>query len=171
MSEIVHQKISKGYCLHIHTALESITVNEHKIEDLDHYLSLWTNIHSSPDGPSWDHILPYYDKHIHFKDTVQEIKGIKAFTKMTKRLSKRSKNMEMVIHNSSMRDNLIFVEWEMIISYKQYPKTSIYGISRTTLKEGKIIDQRDYYDLWGDIFDNIPIFGKVYRRFMGKRFG
>mgnify|MGYP006310299577 CR=1 FL=1 len=90
---------------------------------------------------------------------------------MTKRLSKRSKNMEMVIHNSSMRENLIFVEWEMIISYKQYPKTSIYGVSRTTLKEGKIIDQRDYYDLWGDIFDNIPIFGKVYRRFMGKRFG
>lgn len=146
-------------------------MDSYKIKDLEHYLSMWTTIHSSPDGPSWDHILPYYDENIYFRDTVQELKGIKAFTTMTKRLSRRSKNMEMVIHNSSMLDNLIFIEWEMIISYKQYPKTSIYGVSRTTLREGKIIEQRDYYDLWGDIFDNIKFFGKIYRRFMRKRFG
>jgi len=61
--------------------------------------------------------------------------------------------------------------WEMIISYKKYPKTSIFGVSRTTLKDGKIIEQRDYYDLWGDIFDNIKFFRRGYRRFMRKRFG
>ena len=146
-------------------------VNEYKIKDLDHYLSLWTHIHSSSDGPSWDHILPYYDKNIYFRDTVQEIRGIEAFAEMTKRLSKKSKKIEMVIHNSSKKGDMIFVEWEMRISYKQYPKTSIYGVSRTTLKDGKIIEQRDYYDLWGDIFDNIKFFGKGYRRFMRKRFG
>lgn len=90
---------------------------------------------------------------------------------MTERLAKRSKNLQMVIHNSSMQDNLIFIEWEMIISYKKYPKTSIFGVSRTTLKDGKIVEQRDYYDLWGDIIDNIKFFRKGYRRFMRKRFG
>jgi hypothetical protein len=70
-----------------------------------------------------------------------------------------------------MQDNLIFVEWEMIISYKKYPRTSIFGVSRTILKDGKIIDQRDYYDLWGDIFNNISFFARGYRRFMRKRFG
>jgi hypothetical protein len=48
----------------------------------------------------------------------------------------------------------------------------LYGASRITLNEGgKIIEQRDYYDLWGDIFDNIPIFKKIYRKFMKNRFG
>ncbi len=146
-------------------------MDDYRIKDIEHYLSLWTKIHSSPDGPGWDHILPYYDDNVYFQDSVQEIKGIRAFTEMTERLSKRSKNLEMVIHNSSMQQDVIFVEWEMIISYKKYPKTSIYGASRTTLKEGKIIDQRDYYDLWGDIFRNIKFLGRGYRRFMRKRFG
>ena len=35
----------------------------------------------------------------------------------------------------------------------------------------KIIKQRDYYDLWGDILDNIPRIGKMYRKFMKKKFG
>lgn len=90
---------------------------------------------------------------------------------MTERLAKRSKNLEVVIHNSSMKDNLIFIEWEMIISYKKFPKSSIFGVSRTIIENGKIVDQRDYYDLWGDIFDNIGFLAKGYRRFMRKRFG
>lgn len=34
-----------------------------------------------------------------------------------------------------------------------------------------IVDQGDYYDLWGDIFDNIPDFSRIYRKFMKKFFG
>jgi hypothetical protein len=34
-----------------------------------------------------------------------------------------------------------------------------------------IVDQRDYYDLWGDIFDNNPHFSRMYRTFMKKFFG
>jgi hypothetical protein len=48
----------------------------------------------------------------------------------------------------------------------------LYGSSRLTLNEdGKITEQRDYYDLWGDIVDNIPRFGKAYRRFIKRKFG
>lgn len=38
-------------------------------------------------------------------------------------------------------------------------------------KDGFIIKQRDYYDLWGDIYDNIPVFGKQYRKFVQKKIG
>jgi hypothetical protein len=38
-------------------------------------------------------------------------------------------------------------------------------------EDGRIAEQRDYYDLWGDIFDNIPWFKKMYRRFMHRKFG
>jgi hypothetical protein len=78
----------------------------------------------------------------------------------------------MQIKHSSEDGNLIILEWEMTLSFKKYPNSSIFGISRVTLNdERKIIEQRDYYDLWGDIFDNIPRFCKIYRKFMIKKFG
>lgn len=144
---------------------------ENRIKDLSHFLSLWQNIYTESGKPCWDHMLPFYDKDIFFKDSVQEIRGIEAFTAMTRRLAKRSKNLEFLIHNSVMESPLIFVEWEMIISYKKYPKSSVYGCSRILLKDGKVKEQRDYYDLWGDIFDNIGFLARGYRKFMKKRFG
>jgi hypothetical protein len=142
-----------------------------RIRDLEHYLGLLRDVNAAPGEPSWDHMLPYYHEDIHFKDAVQEIRGMEEFSLMTKRLAKRSRNLEMVVHSSCMQDTLIFVEWEMIISYKRFPKSSVYGLSRVTLKDGKIFEQRDYYDLWGDIADNIGFLAKGYRRFMRKRFG
>jgi hypothetical protein len=52
------------------------------------------------------------------------------------------------------------------------PQLDLYGCTKLTLDDdGLIVHQRDYYDLWGDIFDNIPRFAKAYRRFMRRKFG
>jgi hypothetical protein len=60
----------------------------------------------------------------------------------------------------------------MTMMFKKYPSTPLYGSSKLTISEdGLIIGQRDYYDLWGDIFNNIPHFNKMYRRFLIKKFG
>jgi hypothetical protein len=91
---------------------------------------------------------------------------------MTERLAQRSKDLSMRIVNAVMKDNIVFLEWEMTIKFKKNPSSILYGTSRITINaEGKIAEQRDYYDLWGDIFDNIPRFGKAYRRFMKRKFG
>lgn len=133
---------------------------------------LWSRTYNTDGKPDWSHILPYYDKDIFFRDSIQEIRGIEEFTAMTGRLAKRSQELKMDILRTSMKDNIIFIEWEMTISYKKRPSSVLYGASRVTLnEEGKIMEQRDYYDLWGDIFDNIPRFGKAYRRFMRRKFG
>jgi limonene-1,2-epoxide hydrolase len=135
-------------------------------------LDLWSKTYNTEGKPDWSHILPYYDDNIYFRDSIQEIRGIEEFTAMTERLSKRSKDLKMRIINAVMEENKILMEWEMTLSFKKYPSSILYGASRLTLNEvGKITEQRDYYDLWGDIFDNIPRFGKAYRRFMIKKFG
>ena len=91
---------------------------------------------------------------------------------MTERLVARSNNLKMDVKNTASNGNVLFMEWEMSLSFKKYPNSSVFGCSRVTLNEqGKIIEQRDYYDLWGDIFDNIPRFNKMYRKFMHKKFG
>ena len=146
-------------------------MEESRIRDLPHFLSLWQDIYASAGRPAWDHILPYYDKDIVFRDTVQEIRGIKDFSAMTRRLAKRSKKLEFLVRHGVMEGNLIFIEWEMRISFKSYPASSLFGATRILLRDGKILEQRDYYDLWGDIFDNIPFVRKAYRLFMRKAFG
>ena len=133
---------------------------------------LWSQTYNTQGKPDWSHILPYYDDNIFFRDSIQSIHGIKEFRAMTERLTNRSKDLKMNIVNAVMHQNIVFIEWEMTIKFKKNPSSVLYGSSRLTINaEGKIAEQRDYYDLWGDIFDNIPRFGKIYRRFMIKKFG
>ncbi len=133
---------------------------------------LWSITYNTAGKPDWSHILPFYDDQIVFRDSMQEVRGIEGFSAMTERLTKRSKDLKMKVLRSMMEDNTLFIEWEMTISYKKNPSSVLYGASRLTLnEEGKIAEQRDYYDLWGDIFDNIPRFGKAYRKFMKRKFG
>lgn len=143
-----------------------------KIDSIEIIKELWSKTYNNEGKPDWSHILPYYDDNIYFKDSIQEIRGIKEFAAMTDRLAKRSGELKMRIVNALMEANTIFLEWEMTIKYKKNPSSILYGASRMTLnKEGKIVEQRDYFDLWGDIFDHIPRFGKLYRKFMKKKFG
>ena len=133
---------------------------------------LWSKTYNTEGKPDWSHILPYYDDSIYFRDSIQELHGMAEFKAMTERLTDRSNDLKMHIVRTAQQDEFIFIEWEMTIKFKKNPSTVMYGSSRVTLNdEGKIIEQRDYYDLWGDIFDNIPRFGKAYRRFMRRKFG
>ena len=143
-----------------------------KITDIETIKELWSKTYNTEGKPDWSHILPFYDESIYFRDSIQELRGLEDFVAMTERLTKRSKDLKMNLVTALKQDNIVFIEWEMTIGFKKYPNSIMYGASRLTLnEEGKIKEQRDYYDLWGDIFDNIPRFGKAYRRFMKKKFG
>jgi limonene-1,2-epoxide hydrolase len=133
---------------------------------------LWSKTYNTEGKPDWSHILPYYDDEIYFRDSIQELWGMDDFRAMTERLTNRSNDLKMNIVRTAQQGRDIFIEWEMTIKFKRNPSSVMYGSSRVTLNdEGKIIEQRDYYDLWGDIFDNIPRIAKAYRRFMKRKFG
>lgn len=142
------------------------------ITSADQIIELWTRTYNTQGRPDWSHILPYYADDIVFRDSIQGIQGIDEFRQMAERLANRSQELHMNVLRAVMRDSIVFIEWEMTISYKKNPRSVLYGASRLTLNgEGKIKEQRDYYDLWGDIFDNIPFFARSYRKFMQKKFG
>lgn len=142
------------------------------IDSLEMMLELWSKTYNDKGKPDWSHILPYYAEDIRFRDSIQEINGGKDFREMVDRLARRSNELRMVIKNAAWHEDTIYMEWEMIINFKKTKTSVIYGASRITLnREGKIKEQRDYYDLWGDIFDNIPMFNRVYRSFMKRVFG
>ncbi len=132
----------------------------------------WSKTYNNMGKPDWSHIFPFYHEKIIFKDSIQQIIGIEKFQAMCNRLTKRCRSLNMDIYNIVKTDNIIMMDWKMTMSFRIFPKKPIFGATRLTFNdEGKIIEQRDYYDLWGDIYDGIPIFRRVYRWFMRVFFG
>lgn len=133
---------------------------------------LWSRTYNTEGKPDWSHIFSCYREDIAFRDSVQSVKGQQDFEAMCNRLAGRCKALRMDIRSLVMESGTVFMQWEMTMSFKNFPSSTLYGATRLLLDEdGLIYDQRDYYDLWGDIFDNIPWMAKPYRAFMRKRFG
>jgi hypothetical protein len=133
---------------------------------------LWSRTYNTEGKPDWSHIFPCYREDIIFRDSVQSISGKEDFEAMCVRLAGRCKALRMDIKALVMDGGTVFMQWEMTMSFKKFPSAALFGSTRLLLDgEGLIYDQRDYYDLWGDIFDNIPWMAKPYRRFMRKKFG
>lgn len=138
----------------------------------DSVLALWSKTYNTNGKPDWSHIFPYYHPDIVFQDSIQRVNGYDNFVAMCNRLTKRCKQLQMDIDNIVHDSNVILMDWTMTMSFRKSPSTPIYGCTRLTLHEdGRIIEQRDYYDLWGDIYNGIPGFRRLYRWFMRKFFG
>ena len=153
---------------------DHVTASAAMIEELteESLLRLWSQTYNTHGKPDWSHIFPYYHEDIVFQHSVQRIDGIDDFRAMCARLTKRCKELNMDITVVVKKENVIVMEWIMTMIFRRSPSTPIYGMSKLTLHEdGRIISQRDYYDLWGDIYNGIPGFRRLYRSFMRKLFG
>ena len=139
---------------------------------IERVLDLWSKTYNHEGKPDWSHIFPYYDDKIIFQDSIQRIEGIAEFKALCNRLTDRCEQLNMDIKSIAQNKNIIFFEWKMQMIFRKFPSHPIFGSSKLTLgADGRIIEQRDYYDLWGDIFDGVPYFRGPYRRFMHKYFG
>lgn len=138
----------------------------------ENILILWSRTYNTNGKPDWSHIFKYYHENIVFCDSIQRIEGKEEFIALCNRLTQRCKELKMDLKTIFKKDNEIIFEWKMTMMFKKFPSTPIFGCTRLTLHEdGRIIEQRDYYDLWGDIFNGIPWFKNPYRRFMHRKFG
>jgi limonene-1,2-epoxide hydrolase len=138
----------------------------------DKIRELWGKTYNSEGKPDWSHIFPYYHDEIVFQDSIQRVEGIKDFKEMCNRLTARCEQLNMEILSLVLEGDIIFMEWKMVMIFNKYPSTPMYGCTKFTLADdNRIIHQRDFFDLWGDIFNGIPKFKPVYRKFMRKHFG
>ena len=88
------------------------------------------------------------------------------------RLTERCEQLNMDILSVIGDGHVIFFQWKMQMIFRRFPSSPVYGASKLTLSDdGRIIEQRDYFDLWGDIFENVPVMKKLYPRFMRRLFG
>ena len=152
--------------------IENSELGRLKTLDITTVRELWSKTYNANGKPDWSHLYPYYHPDVVFQDSIQRIEGIKEFVALCERLTQRCENIQMEILSIAQDSNTILMDWIMTMAFKKYPNTPVYGSTKLTIHEdGRIIAQRDYFDLWGDIFNGIPYFKKRYRRFMRKVFG
>ena len=141
--------------------LDTVTVKE-----------LWSKTYNANGKPDWSHLYPYYHPDVVFQDSIQRIEGIKEFVALCERLTKRCEKIQMEIISIAQDSNTILFDWILTMAFNKYPDTPVFGSTKLVVHEdGRIIFQRDYFDLWGDVFNGIPYFKKGYRRFVHKHFG
>jgi limonene-1,2-epoxide hydrolase len=139
---------------------------------VDRIKDLWGKTYNTEGKPDWSHIFPYYHDEIVFQDSIQRIEGKEDFIELCNRLTERCEQLKMDIFTIAESPGFFVFDWEMTMIFRRWPSSSIFGCTKLTIAEDKrIIHQRDYFDLWGDIFNNIPYFKRPYRRFMKKYFG
>ncbi|MHB1417416.1 MAG: nuclear transport factor 2 family protein [Chloroflexota bacterium] len=140
--------------------------------DVETVRELWSRTYNAHGKPDWSHIYPYYHPEIVFQDSIQRIQGIGEFMALCERLTRRCEQIRMDISSIVKCGNTIFMEWTMTMVFRKSPSTPIYGTTKLTLHpDGRIAEQRDYYDLWGDIINGIPYLKGIYRKFMRRFFG
>lgn len=133
---------------------------------------VWSRTYNTSGKPDWSHIFPYYHDDIVFQDAIQRVEGREAFEALCNRLAGRCRELRMEILDVSQTGDVLFLEWEMTLMFQRWPSSTLHGCTKLTLDDdGLIVRQRDYYDLWGDIFDNVPRFVRLYRAFMRRTFG
>ena len=133
---------------------------------------LWSQTYNTQGKPDWSHLFPYYHDEIIFEDSIQRIVGKTEFMAMCNRLSQRCEKLNMNILSIGKDGNQIFFQWKMVMSFKRWPSTALYGCTYLTLAEdNRISTQRDYFDLWGTILNGIPLLRKSYWNFMRRYFG
>ena len=133
---------------------------------------LWSQTYNTQGKPDWSHLFPYYHDEIIFEDSIQRIVGKTEFMAMCNRLSQRCEKLNMDILSIGKDGNQIFFQWKMVMSFKRWPSTALYGCTYLTLAEdNRISTQRDYFDLWGTILNGIPLLRKSYWNFMRRYFG
>ena len=146
------------------TFMEPLTVE--RIRDL------WSKTYNRDGKPDWSHLFPYYHEDIIFEDSIQKIEGKAEFIAMCGRLAKRCEQLNMDILSIVMDSRDVFFDWKMVMMFKKFPSTPLYGCTKLRLDEdNRIIKQRDYFDIWGTILNGIPRLRKAYWKFMHRYFG
>lgn len=139
---------------------------------VERFRELWSRTYNKEGKPDWSHIFPYYHEDVIFQDSIQRIEGIDEFKALCQRLTDRCEQINMEIASVVIEGSEIFFQWKMQMMFRNWPSTPIYGCTKLTLADdNRIIQQRDYFDLWGDIFNGIPGFRRLYRKFIHRYFG
>lgn len=119
-------------------------------------------------GPFTDETLaglvPWYCDDVVFRDPIQTVRGRDAFVAMNQRLMSRARWLRFDVHQMADAGDQLFLTWTMEMQPKlPAPLLRVEGVTHCTLRDGRIAEHTDYWDLLGSVMGSVPVVGGVYR--------
>lgn len=115
-----------------------------------------------------DALEALYDPYVVFRDPLRTLHGRDALLDLHRRLAKRFASVRVGITTMALCENTLFVAWTMTLLPRRSPlPLVIEGASQAQVRDGKIVYQRDYWDVMGSVAHSLPWVGTLYERAVG----
>ena len=103
-----------------------------------------------------DQLRGLYDAHFHFEDPMQALDDVDDFLETTRKLMRRSRDLAFSVRTLVGTDDEFFMTWTMRLVPKLGPKLEVEGISHVRASQGKVLYQRDYWDMTSLVASGVP---------------
>ena len=136
-------------------------------EVLDAMLPVLARVEADPAGALRE-LLPLYAGDVTFQDPIQTKHGKDGFAAINERLAARSKRLAFHVRSSLAGDDQAFVTWHMELEPRFGPTLHCDGVTHLRLRDGLVVEHRDYWDLLDTVAGSLPGVATVYRALVAK---
>lgn len=133
----------------------------------DRLRALFENIR--PGHPeSLDPLFDLYAPQMVFSDPTQTLIGRDAFAEMNRKALEKAVVYELVLTEVLESEHTLYATWELRYQPKRGPLLVIPGVTHARMRDGFIVEHRDYWDLLSSFMDAFPVAGSLYRKTIAK---
>ncbi|MCK7458440.1 nuclear transport factor 2 family protein [Idiomarina aminovorans] len=111
-----------------------------------------------------DDLDELYHDEISFTDPIQHVVGLEDFRKYLKHTMENVDYCHFAFDDECVGKEQAFLAWQMRYAHPKLAsgmEIILPGVSYLTFENGKIREQRDYYDLGAMLYEHVPLVGYV----------
>ena len=131
---------------------------------IDPLIQSWLLV--AEDGSKLDELLAQYHPEVHFRDPMQEVRGLAAFRETMDSFRDGAKALEIDFEDVVAVGSSAVLVWRMDLTPKVGPALQIDGTSHLRFEDGLVVYQRDYWDLADSLVSIFPGLRRAWRALM-----
>ncbi|MGE0350817.1 nuclear transport factor 2 family protein [Hydrogenophaga sp.] len=117
--------------------------------------------------PSLAQVGDFYTADARFKDPFNEVWGLPAITRIFEHMFRNLHEPRFVVTQRIVDGAQCFLVWEFHFRFRRFDSTTeqvIHGGSHLQLAaDGRVNDHCDYWDAAGELYEKLPVLGRLMR--------
>jgi hypothetical protein len=110
-----------------------------------------------------------YSEDLRYENPIQRVVGLEAFLRLMRHMATRWAPFSMQIDEGLESSDRILGRFRLAFRPTFLRRTlEIEGLTRCVVADGRILEQRDYYDAMSSALDAVPLAGPVYRKIIAQ---
>lgn len=110
-----------------------------------------------------------YSENLRYENPIQRVEGAEAFLRLMRHMATRWAPFSMQIDEGLESPDRVLGRFRLAFRPTFLKRTlDIEGLTRCVIADGRIIEQRDYYDAMSSALEAVPLAGPVYRKIIAQ---